>query len=158
MNIEAELARLEARIDRLESREAIRELSTAYGEANDQHDIPRLVALFTDDVVFGTTSGAMEARGREALEAMYIETFKTRGPSFHWTHDVVVHIDPNDADRAEGTVYSHAETSPPGGVSVAAMRYDDTYRRGGDGVWRFATRAINFLYLRADAGRTSNAR
>ena len=41
---------------------------------------------------------------------------------------------------------SHAETTPNGVVSIAAMRYQDDYRRESDGQWRFAKRVISFLY------------
>ena len=50
------------------------------------------------------------------------------------------------ADRATGLVLSHAETTPNGVVSIAAMRYSDDYRREPDGQWRFAKRVIAFLY------------
>jgi hypothetical protein len=56
-----------------------------------------------------------------------------------------VTIDPEDADRATGLVYSHAETSPAGVGSLAAMRYHDQYRRDA-GAWRFRKRVISFLY------------
>ena len=91
-------------------------------------------------------NGAMVAQGRDAIAAMFTETFKNRGPAFHWTHDVTVEIDRADPDRATGLVLSHAETSPDGVVSIAAMRYADDYRRGPDRKWRFAKRVIHFLY------------
>ena len=134
-----------ARLDRLESREAIRSLVTAYAIACDEHDMPRLLSLFTEDAQFDAPNGAMVAHGRDAIEAMFIQTLKIRGPAFHWTHDVTVEIDANDPDRATGLVYSHAETTPNGVVSLAAMKYFDEYRREA-GTWHFAKREINFLY------------
>ena len=140
---EAELVR---RLDELESREAIRELITAYGIANDDHDVPRLADLFTEDAEFSAPNSNMVANGRAAIEAMYINTFKTRGPSFHWTHDVTITMSKTDPDHATGLVLSHAETCPNGVASIAAMRYNDEYRRAADGIWRFAKREILFLY------------
>jgi uncharacterized protein (TIGR02246 family) len=134
-----------ARLDRLEADVAIRALGTAYAEACDEHDMPRLMSLFTEDAVFTSASGVMEAEGRAAIEAMFIRLFQVRGPAYHWTHDHVVHPDPADPDRATGRVYSHAETSPGATHSIAAMRYDDVYRRE-EGTWRFARRSIAFLY------------
>ena len=134
------------RLDELESREAIRELVTAYGVANDDHDLPRLLDLFTEDAEFSTPNGVMCAIGRAAIEEMYIQTFKVRGPSFHWTHDVTITMSEDDPDQASGLVLSHAETSPGGVVSIAAMRYNDLYRRGDDSMWRIAKREITFLY------------
>ena len=134
------------RLDILESKDAIRELITAYGLSNDEHDIPRLTALFTEDAEFTSPNSNMVAIGRQAIEDMYVATFRTRGPSFHWTHDVTITMDTHEADLASGLVLSHAETCPDGVVSIAAMRYIDDYRREPDGIWRFARREISFLY------------
>lgn len=133
------------RLDRLESRHAIQELISVYGIACDDHDMPRLMSLFTQDAEFTTKSGLMHAVGPDAIEAMFIDAFKIRGPAFHWTHDHVVAFDKADPDRATGTVLSHAETTPHGEPSLAAMRYEDEYRRT-DGQWLFRKRTINFLY------------
>lgn len=138
-------ADLLTRIDRLESRHAIAELISVYGIACDDHDMPRLMSLFTPDAEFDTKSGLMRASGPDAIEAMFIEAFKIRGPAFHWTHDHIVTFDDADPDRATGLVLSHAETTPHGEASLAAMRYEDVYRRN-DGQWRFQKRTINFLY------------
>jgi len=141
----SELDALKARLDRLESRAAITELISQYANACDEHDMPRLMSLFTPDACFDSPSGAMVARGRIAIEAMFIEMFKIRGPAFHWTHDAIVKPDPQNAERATGRVYSHAETTPGAVSSLAAMRYDDEYQRD-DGQWRFRKRVISFLY------------
>ena len=141
----SDIQQLLARVDRLESKDAIRALVSAYAIACDEHDMPRLMGLFSADARFDSPNGAMVANGRDAIEAMFIETFKIRGPAYHWTHDVTVEIDPNDPDKATGLVYSHAETTPNGVVSLAAMKYDDEYRREA-GQWRFAKRTIRFLY------------
>lgn len=140
-----DLKTLADRIDRLESKDAIRALVTDYAVACDIHDIPRLTDLFTEDAVFGSPNGKMVSSGRAAIREMFINTFQIRGPAYHWTHDVQVTIDKDDPDRASGVVHSHAETTPDGVVSIAAMKYFDTYRREG-GTWRFATREIRFLY------------
>jgi ketosteroid isomerase-like protein len=141
----SELGALVARIDRLESRHAISELVTAYAVACDDHDMTRLTGLFTSDAVLDSPSGGMIARGRAAIEAMFIELFKVRGPTFHWTHDHSVSFDDGDPDRATGLVLSHAETCPGQVVSLAAMRYHDEYRRE-RGRWHFAKRLNSFLY------------
>ena len=134
-----------ARLDRLESKDAIRGLASAYAIACDEHDMSRLMALFTQDAIFDAPNGSMVASGYDAIREMFINTFRIRGPSYHWTHDVTVQIDPGNPDQATGLVLSHAETSPDGVVSIAAMRYEDEYRRE-DGRWHFAKRTIHFLY------------
>jgi uncharacterized protein (TIGR02246 family) len=136
---------LAARLDRLEAQAEISALVTAYAEACDEHDMPRLMRLFTPDAVFTSASGVMEAAGPAAIEAMFVALFRVRGPAYHWTHDHVIRPDPADPGRATGRVYAHAETSPHGAHSLAAMRYDDVYRRDG-GRWLFARRRIAFLY------------
>ncbi len=136
---------LEHRIDRLESRFAIEELVTAYCEACDEHDIPRLGALFAEDAVYGSPSGVLRATGRKEIVEMFVRAFKVRGPGYHWTHDLMVRFDDNNPDVATGTVASHAETCVNGVSSLAAMKYDDGYRRS-DGQWLFASRSIRFLY------------
>lgn len=136
---------LAARIDRLESRFAIAELVTDYAVACDEHDMHKLMGLFTEDAAFDSPSGAMVANGRAAIEAMFIDLFKVRGPAFHWTHDHTVRFADGSNDLASGIVLAHAETCPSDVVSLAAMRYHDDYRREG-GRWFIARREIRFLY------------
>lgn len=136
---------LERRVARLESRIEIEELVTAYARACDEHDMPWLESLFTEDARFDSPSGVMCASNRDEIMAMFVEAFKIRGPGYHWTHDPFIRIDAEDPNLATGTVLSHAETTPNGLVSLAAMKYNDSYRRE-DGRWRFARREIQFLY------------
>jgi ketosteroid isomerase-like protein len=137
---------LAARLDRLESKDAIRDIATAYAIACDEHDMPRLMNLFTVDACFDAPNGSMVAKGKAAIQTLFEKTFKIRGPAYHWTHDITIEIDAADPDRGTGLVLSHAETTPNGVVSIAAMRYQDDYRRESDGQWRFAKRVISFLY------------
>lgn len=141
----SELEELRRRIDRLESRAEIAELVTSYAVACDEHDMPRLTGLFSEDARFDSPSGVMKAQGRAAISDMFVGLFKIRGPAFHWTHDHTVQFDDKDPNRATGLVLSHAETCPNNEVSLAAMRYYDAYRRIG-GRWLFAERVIKFLY------------
>jgi uncharacterized protein (TIGR02246 family) len=133
------------RIDRLEARAEIGELVTAYAIACDEHDMPRLTSLFTADAEFASPSGLLVGKGRDAIAAMFVKLFDVRGPAFHWTHDRMVAFDDSDPDRATGLVLSHAETTPNNVVSIAAMKYEDVYRREA-GRWLFARRTIHFLY------------
>ncbi len=138
------LEELEARVDRLESRAAIRELVTHYAVACDEHDIPRLRNLFTEDAVFKSPSSFLRATGREAITSMFVDVLKKRGPGYHWTHDLLVTF-AEDRNSATGIVYSHAETTPEGVVSLAAMKYIDQYRRE-SGRWYFSERELHFFY------------
>ena len=136
---------LAQRIDRLESRADLAELCSAYCMACDDRDMPRLASLFTQDIHIRSVDGAMNATGVADAIAMFNRMFGIRGPSYHWTHDRFVAFDPEDLDRATGVVLAHAETTPNGIVSIAALRYNDVYRREA-GRWRFAERLLSFLY------------
>ncbi len=140
-----ELEELRNRVERLEYRNQISELISAYAIACDEHDIPRLEGLFTEDAVFDTPSGLMVAHGRRAIADMFIKVLGIRGPGYHWTHDHFIRVDPEDSDSATGLVLSHAETTPHNRPSLAAMKYEDQYRRE-SGRWRFAKRVLSFLY------------
>ena len=133
------------RLERLESKEEIRDLVSKYAEACDQQDLDSLRGLFTLDAEFDSPNGMLKSKGRQNILDMYLEVFKSRGPSFHWTHDIRIKIHSEQKDLASGTVYSHAETTRDGIVSLAAMRYDDQYSKE-DGAWKFSKRVIHFFY------------
>ena len=59
-------AALAARLDRIESRQAISQLPSRYAMALDARDLDSLVALFVDDVEAGA-----DGRGRDALKRWY---------------------------------------------------------------------------------------
>ena len=99
------------RLERLESKEDIRDLVSKYAEACDQQDLESLEKLFTEDAEFDSPSGMLKSKGRQNIIDMYLEVFKSRGPSFHWTHDVRVQMHSEKKDIASGVVYSHAENS-----------------------------------------------
>lgn len=133
------------RLDRLESRFEIRELITDYCIATDDRDMEQLRSLFTDDVRFLSDSVGMDAKGADDAIDMFNNLFKIRGPSYHWTHDVILKFDPDNPDIASGVVLSHAETTPNGCPSIAGIRYYDQYRRVHH-QWKFAERNLQFVY------------
>ena len=136
---------LETRLARLEARSEISDLVTRYAIACDEHDIPHLESLFTKDACFDSPNGLMRATGRSEIIAMFCKVLAIRGPGYHWTHDHIIRFDQGAEDKASGLLLSHAETTPGGIQSLAAMKYGDEYRIE-DGNWRFAKRTISFLY------------
>lgn len=132
-------------LDQLVSRAELRELASRYCIAADDRDMEGLSALFTEDIHIESRDGAMVARGRQTVLAMFDQLFQIRGPSYHWTHDMIIRFDQDDPDVASGLVLAHAETTPNGVTSVAAIRYEDLYRREA-GVWKFSERWLSFLY------------
>lgn len=133
-----------ARLDRLEAESAIRALAARYCFAIDNHDLPAVADLFTGDARVFSRDGVMDARGREAIIRQYEGRFAVLGPSNHVSHDHWIRFG-DDPDLAEGLLSAHAELWRNETMMVAALRYDDVYRRE-DGVWRFAERALSFLY------------
>jgi uncharacterized protein (TIGR02246 family) len=136
---------LEERIQRLEDRDAIRELIAQYGFSIDDRDIEGIAALFTPDACFRSVDGVMNATGRDAVVQQFHGRFAVLGPSNHFTHDRVVRFDPANADLAFGTVSSHAEVVRNGTPMITALRYADTYQKL-EGRWYFKERVVSFLY------------
>lgn len=141
----AEVDEVSRRLDQLESRALIGELVSSYCIACDDHDMSMLRGLFVPDIKIRSRDRMMDAEGLADVMVMFQNMLAVRGPAFHWTHDRFVHFDPSDPDRATGLVLAHAETTPNGQTCLAAIRYNDVYRRTG-GRWMFAERLLNFLY------------
>jgi ketosteroid isomerase-like protein len=132
---------LEARLERLEARQALRELAGAYCAAVDGKDAERLAALFTVD---GTLSGM---RGPAVIVASMRRWMAAHRETFHSVHDQQVEF--TSPDTATGSVTGHAEQRRGDEVWVMAIRYTDAYRREASG-WRFASRSLHYVYrLRA---------
>lgn len=135
---------LEARIDRLESLDAIRQLPAKYALALDMRDMDAMVSLFPDDVRVGK-----DASGRLALRAYMDRTL--RSPFTGTSHHIGGHvIEFDDADHAHGVVYSKNEHETPveGGADewvIMQMMYVDDYVRA-DGRWFFARRLPLYWY------------
>lgn len=133
-----------ARLARLEAESAIRALAARYCFAIDNHDLDAVAGLFTADARVWSRDGVMDATGRDAIIAQYEGRFRLLGPSNHVSHDHWIRFDDVPA-RAEGLLSAHAELWRDGEMMVTALRYDDVYALE-DGAWRFAERALAFLY------------
>jgi uncharacterized protein (TIGR02246 family) len=135
---------LEARVRRIEDRQAISDLISAYTFAIDNRDLDWGVDLFTEDGCFRSADGVMNATGRAAIAEQYRGRFVALCFNFHVTHDQ--HVTFRAEDEATGLVSSHAEVVRNGETMITAMRYHDSYRRCADGKWRFADRNLHFFY------------
>lgn len=135
---------LEARIDRLESLDAIRQLPAKYALTLDMRDIDMMVTLFPEDVRVGK-----DASGRKALRTYMDGTL--RSPFTGTSHHVGGHIiEFDDPDHAHGIVYSKNEHETPvegGGDEwvIMQMMYADDYVRQ-DGHWFFERRLPLYWY------------
>ncbi len=130
---------LEARIDRLESLDAIRQLPAKYALALDMRDMDAMVSLFPADVRVGKDS-----TGRAALRAYMDRTL--RSPFTGTSHHIGGHvIEFDDADHAHGVVYSKNEHETGDEWVIMQMMYVDDYVRF-DGRWYFQRRLPLYWY------------
>ncbi len=128
-----------ARIDRLESLDAIRQLPAKYALALDMRDMDAMVSLFPADVRVGK-----DASGRQALRAYMDRTL--RSPFTGTSHHIGGHvIEFDDPDHAHGVVYSKNEHETGDEWVIMQMMYVDDYIRQ-DGRWFFARRLPLYWY------------
>jgi ketosteroid isomerase-like protein len=128
----------EQRLDRLESRDEIRNLVARYAILIDARDLDALVALFVDDVRV-----TRDQRGPEAMRAMLDQVCRQFTTSIHFVGAQT--IDFIDEDHAEGVVYCRAEHEYGDEWIVMAIQYWDRYERR-DQRWRFTGRQIKHWY------------
>lgn len=132
---ESELA---ARIRRVEDTLDIQQLAIRYALAVDERDVDGWLELFVPDVNLGR-----HGVGRAALRELITPQLRL---FYRSMHQIVGHrIDLLSGDRATGAVYCRAEHEVGDRWLVAAIRYDDEYRKA-DGRWYFARRIDKHFY------------
>ena len=129
---------LAQRIDRLESRDAIRNLVARYAILIDSRDLDALTELFVDDVRV-----TREERGHKALRALLEHLCRQFTTSVHFVGAQT--LDFLDDDHAEGVVYCKAEHEYGDQWIVMAIQYWDRYERR-DGRWLFTGRQVKHWY------------
>lgn len=133
------LADLQARVERLEALDEIRQLAAKYAVALDMRDLDALVNLFVDDV--GVPG---KRRGRAALREWYDAAM--RRDLLGSAHGVLGHvIDVHDGDNASGLVYSRNDLETESVWIIELLAYLDSYQRR-DGRWYFVRRTPLFWY------------
>ena len=139
MTTSAPQADLLARIDRLESTEAIRQLVARYALSLDMRDLDAHVNLFASDIRVGR-----EKVGRAHLKAWVDDTLRNQfsGTSHHLGQHVIEFTDP---DHAVGVVYSKNEHEAGPEWVIMQMLYWDDYERI-DGQWYFRRRLPCYWY------------
>lgn len=132
-------ASLAARVDRLESIEAIRQLAGRYSLSLDMRDLDAHVNLFAPDIRVGH-----RGNGRAALKAWVDETLRNQftGTSHHVGQHIIEFTDP---DHAVGVVYSKNEHETGPEWVIMQMLYWDDYARI-DGQWFFRRRLPCYWY------------
>ena len=132
-------AEILARLDRLESRDEIRQLISKYSLALDMRDMDAMVNLFPEDVAVGGGKA-----GRPALKAWFADTLRNQfdGTSHHVGTTIIEFVDP---DHAVGIVYSKNEHETGPEWVIMQMMYYDRYERI-SGRWYFRRRQPLYWY------------
>lgn len=130
---------VEARLDRLESIEAIRQLAGRYSLSLDMRDLDAHVNLFAHDIRVGRGM-----TGRAHLKQWLDDTLRLQftGTSHHLGQHLIEFI---DADNAVGVVYSKNEHETDDQWVIMQMLYWDDYQRI-DGQWYFRRRLPCYWY------------
>lgn len=133
------LADILTRLDRIESRDEIRQLASKYALALDMRDMDAMANLFPRDVSAGGGK-----KGRAALKAWLSDTMRNQfdGTSHHVGTQIVEFL---DADTAVGIVYSKNEHETGAEWVIMQMMYHDRYERI-DGRWYFRRRQPLYWY------------
>ena len=136
-----EMKLLEARIERLEDIEAIRELRMLYHHYNNEGTYHRLEELYTDDAYIDFQPLG-DARGRKAVGELLVGLTNTVVfiKQFISSHMVKV-----DGDTATGISWLDARYSQDGKSIIAAVKYDDKYRRTPQG-WKFSEMLVKIYF------------
>ena len=136
---------LAGRIRRLEDIEAVRQLKYRYCLAcDDDYDAERLAPLFTEDAVWdGGAMGRFE--GRAAIREFFSGASKLVPFAIHQVTNPLIEI---EGDRGRGQWYLWEPIVFAVGNQALWMagRYDDRYRREGDG-WRFERVSVDLRML-----------
>ena len=132
-DLEARLARVEAQLQELQDREAIRELRYRYHEYVNQGRWSEIPNLFIEDgeLDFGYLG---KGRGRERLTRLFQAAPQLLPFVKQFIHNHTIEL---QGERGTGTSYLEAKSVSGGKAYVVAGRYDDQYVRQ-DGEWRFA--------------------
>jgi ketosteroid isomerase-like protein len=130
----ADAADIAARLDRVESYQAIAQLPARYALALDARDAKRWAALYVPDIKVGAP---IHGVGRQALEQWFFAKCSYWYRSLHHigAHDIVF----DDADHARGEVQCRVEQEIGHDLVTTVVLYRDAYERR-DGEWLFAHR------------------
>jgi hypothetical protein len=136
---------LETRVARLEARERIKELKSAYCFAVDRQEWDGFHELFTHDVVldFGTLGEYEGHDGIDRFTAEFVE--ETLQGSAHFLTNPIIDIDIDD-EIATGRWYVESPiTFADGTAGWRQGRYDDEYHMV-DNKWKIARSNMQFMY------------
>jgi uncharacterized protein (TIGR02246 family) len=138
-------ASVEARLQKLEDREAIRALFTEYGRTLDSRDFTAFAQLFARDGEFVGGAGAT-AKGRDAVGALLGKLLQTnypdsRGRNFHLFFGEAIEVNGNDATAVSKGGFVMASSANKPEMLLLATYHDQFVRE--DGRWKFKRREVH---------------
>jgi uncharacterized protein (TIGR02246 family) len=142
---QAAASEVNARLQKLEDREAIRSLFIDYGRTLDARDFTAFAQLFAKDAEFVGGAGAT-ATGRDAVGALLQRLITTnypdsRGNNFHLFFGETIEVNGNEATAvSKGAFVMASGTNRPEMLLLATYR--DQFVRE-DGRWKFKRREIH---------------
>jgi SnoaL-like protein len=103
-----------------------------------------MLRLFAEDANFEHADGRVSHVGKAQIAEGFGKGMVNRGFAFHYVHRHAVRF---TAPRlAEGIADAHAEMGQQDRFVLAAIRYNDNYRKEDSGRWVFTRRVISFWY------------
>jgi ketosteroid isomerase-like protein len=129
------------------TRQELRALAERYARGVDRREVDTFVALFHPDAVItihdpSDTEEPRQIRGAERL-AQVPEAIKRYRTTFHMLGQSSYDIGDGEATGEVYCIAHHLTPDAHGGTDhVMFIRYEDTYRLDGDGVWKFAERRL----------------
>jgi gamma-hexachlorocyclohexane dehydrochlorinase len=147
---------LARRVDRLESRAALRDLVTDYCQGFDRRDWNRFIAIWWEDCIWeiGPPFGRFDGHAgitRAVREILYPAWRETH----HLTTNLRLWFDDDDHARGECDVDCMG-ADPQGVVQMVGATYRDDFERRG-GVWRIRRRAVQMHYFNPMPGAQMTA-
>jgi hypothetical protein len=144
-------ANVDAQLQGVIDREAIRELPVKYCHCVWQKDLDSWVNLFTSDGAISTNDPKLPgaAQGREGLRKMISSGLDTMKPRPFIHNHVIKLLGP---DKATGTCYVEVRMIRDGKNWSLCGWYDDEYAKEG-GEWKFKSRRINVDSFEPSAGQ-----
>ncbi len=134
---------LEQRIQELEDRDQIKELTARYCWHVARGEGEAVAGLFTDDGALEVSDGSFRpVRGGEALLKFYRSAVNQPEIAIPFIQNHIIEV---HGDEARGTCGIEARFSRNGESVTAAGYYEDRYRREKGG-WRFVERKITFWH------------
>jgi len=136
---------VEQRLQKLEAREQILELFTAYGATLDRHDFAAFGRLFAEDAEYGSGPGA-PTRGRAAIQAQLEKQITSNPmnlppPNNHLFFNPAIHVDGEHATARSLGAYVAPDPASRTTRMVFFVAYDDVLVKR-EGRWLFQKRVI----------------